>query len=106
VAESGNEGGTWSGVVDGLRKGRIIYVRKPESDEQNANLKLIEKGALPVDMNGNPIDTMIQQIAEPQSKYHTEDTDQIIEKKSKSKKKKKKKKEPMENNDSSQLDLL
>ncbi|MBK6875196.1 MAG: DNA-processing protein DprA [Ignavibacteria bacterium] len=52
VAESAEKGGTWSGVVDGLRKGRKIYVRKPESDEKNANNILIQKGAIPVDFNG------------------------------------------------------
>ncbi len=53
VAESDYKGGTWSGVIDGLRKKRIIYVRKPELDEKNANLILIQKGAKPVDINGN-----------------------------------------------------
>ena len=52
VAESAEKGGTWSGVIDGLRKGRIIYVRKPESNEKNANNILIQKGAIPVDFNG------------------------------------------------------
>src|SRR5665811_1742079 len=37
VAESNEKGGIWAGVVDGLRKGRIIYVRQPELDEKNAN---------------------------------------------------------------------
>lgn len=55
VAESSEKGGTWSGVVDGLRKGRKIFVRKPESNEKNANLILIQKGAVPVDFNGNKI---------------------------------------------------
>jgi len=53
VAESSESGGTWSGVVDGLRKGRKIYVRIPESNEKNANKLLIEKGALQVDFEGN-----------------------------------------------------
>lgn len=53
VAESAEKGGTWSGVVDGLRKGRKIFVRKPEPTEKNANLILIQKGAVPVDFNGN-----------------------------------------------------
>lgn len=53
VAESSNKGGTWSGVVDGLRKERKIFVRKPESNEKNANNQLIEKGAVPVDAKGN-----------------------------------------------------
>jgi len=55
VAESGPKGGTWSGVMDGLRKGRIIYVRKAEPDENNANNVLISKGAIPVDVEGNVI---------------------------------------------------
>ncbi len=53
VAESSNKGGTWSGVVDGLRKGRKIYVRKPNFNEKNANNQLIQKGAVPVDVKGN-----------------------------------------------------
>lgn len=52
VAESAEKGGTWSGVVDGLRKGRKIFVRKPEPNEKNANNLLIQKGAIPVDFNG------------------------------------------------------
>ncbi|MBN1632854.1 MAG: DNA-processing protein DprA [Ignavibacteria bacterium] len=52
VAESDEKGGTWSGVQDGLRKGRKIYVRMPNADEKNANNKLIEIGAVPVDMKG------------------------------------------------------
>jgi len=56
VAESAEKGGTWSGVVDGLRKGRIIFVRNPEQSESNANLILIEKGAIPVDFDGNVLE--------------------------------------------------
>lgn len=55
VAESSEKGGTWSGVVDGLKKERKIFVRKPESNEKNANLILIQKGATPVDFNGNEL---------------------------------------------------
>ena len=55
VAESSDTGGTWSGVIDGLRKKRKIYVRKPEPTEENANDLLIEKGAIPVDIQGNEI---------------------------------------------------
>lgn len=55
VAESAEKGGTWSGVMDGLRKGRKIYVRKPELTERNANNLLIQKGAVPVDFNGNEL---------------------------------------------------
>jgi len=52
VAESAEKGGTWSGVVDGLRKNRKIYVRKPELNENTANNLLIQKGAIAVDFNG------------------------------------------------------
>jgi len=55
VAESSEKGGTWSGVVDGLRKNRKIYVRKPEPNENTANNLLIQKGAIAVDFNGIPI---------------------------------------------------
>ena len=53
VAESSDKGGTWSGVVDGLRKGRKIFVRKPELNEKNANNLLIQKGAVPVNAKGD-----------------------------------------------------
>ncbi|MCB9000216.1 MAG: DNA-protecting protein DprA [Bacteroidales bacterium] len=55
VAESSDKGGTWSGVVDGLRKNRKIYVRKPDANENNANNLLIQKGAIAVDFNGNSL---------------------------------------------------
>ncbi|MDP4239010.1 MAG: DNA-processing protein DprA [Bacteroidota bacterium] len=55
VAESSDKGGTWSGVIDGLRKKRKIYVRKAETAEETANDLLIEKGAIPVDLTGNRI---------------------------------------------------
>ena len=55
VAESSEKGGTWSGVIDGLRKGRKIYVRKPEATEKNANSILIQKGAVPINFNGNEL---------------------------------------------------
>lgn len=53
VAESSDKGGTWSGVMDGLRKRRTIYVRKPNPREKNANGLLISKGAKAVDDLGN-----------------------------------------------------
>lgn len=55
VAESSEKGGTWSGVIDGLRKGRKIYVRQPEHNEKNANNILIQKGAIRVDFIGNQV---------------------------------------------------
>lgn len=77
VAESAEKGGTWSGVVDGLRKNRKIYVRKPEASEINANNLLIEKGAVAVDFNGIPIkdykpiesDLLISVFKEPLVNY-------------------------------------
>ncbi|MBM2816699.1 MAG: putative Rossmann fold nucleotide-binding protein uptake [Ignavibacteria bacterium] len=52
VAQSSDSGGTWHGVIDGLRKGREIFVRKPEPNEKNANQLLIQRGAIPVDLHG------------------------------------------------------
>ena len=55
VAQSDDKGGTWSGVLDGLRKNRAIYVRWPETGEKNANVQLVRKGAMAVDINGGII---------------------------------------------------
>jgi predicted Rossmann fold nucleotide-binding protein DprA/Smf involved in DNA uptake len=55
VAESDEKGGTWEGAKDGLKRARKIYVRLPEPKEKNANLKLIELGAMPVNMAGETI---------------------------------------------------
>lgn len=60
VAESDSKGGTWSGVLDGLRKGRKIYVRKPQPNETNANDLLILRGAIPVGNDGKPIENEIK----------------------------------------------
>ncbi|MDD2636075.1 MAG: DNA-processing protein DprA [Bacteroidales bacterium] len=60
VAESSEKGGTWSGVMDGLRKSRMIYVRKPNPQEKNANNILISKGGKAVDIAGNQISYEIQ----------------------------------------------
>ncbi len=60
VAESSEKGGTWSGVMDGLRKGRTIFVRKPNATEENANKVLISKGGKAVDLEGNLINYEIK----------------------------------------------
>lgn len=53
VAQSDDKGGTWSGVCDGLKKKRKIFVRVPSSNEKCANNKLIDMGAFSVDIEGN-----------------------------------------------------
>ena len=53
AAQSDDKGGTWSGVTEGLKKGRVVYVRIPEQQERCANKLLISMGAIPVDMNGD-----------------------------------------------------
>lgn len=55
VAESDVKGGTWTGVINGLKKGWKVFVRMPEPDEQNANLKLIERGAIAVGLDAESI---------------------------------------------------
>lgn len=57
VAQSDSKGGTWSGVLEGLKAGREIFIRNPKSDEKSANDLLILKGAKAVDMNGILIET-------------------------------------------------
>jgi predicted Rossmann fold nucleotide-binding protein DprA/Smf involved in DNA uptake len=49
------KGGTYAGVMDGLKKGRIIYVRKPDASEKNDNNFLIQNGAIAVDFSGNKL---------------------------------------------------
>jgi len=58
VAQSAESGGTWAGVIDGLKKGRVILVRKPNEGEENANPILIEKGAKAIDFEGNIIENI------------------------------------------------
>ena len=70
VAESDSKGGTWSGVIDGLRKMRRIYVRNPLPDEKNANQLLIEKGAIPVSLQGEIcMEEKAICVSEPASPY-------------------------------------
>ncbi len=66
VAQSDNKGGTYAGVVDGLKKGRKIYVRFPNQNETNANLDLISQGAIPVDFNGAIVEKEAEKMIEKQ----------------------------------------
>jgi DNA processing protein len=79
VAESGKDGGTWNGAINGLKKGRKVYVRKPGENEINANEMLIEKGAIPVDFNGNIIsesEEKLFKVAESKAKYFEKNKNQ------------------------------
>lgn len=62
VAQSDDKGGTWSGVINGLRKKRTIYVRKPNISEKNANILLIQKGAIAVDNQGTPTSVATEEM--------------------------------------------
>lgn len=66
VAQSEEKGGTWSGVIDGLRKKRSIYVRYPEKNEKNANLLLIQNGASAVDISGNILSLSLEELKTPE----------------------------------------
>lgn len=66
VAQSDDKGGTWSGVIDGLRKNRTIFVRYPDKQEKNANLLLIQKGALAVDISGKPLTLSEEELKTPE----------------------------------------
>lgn len=56
VAQSDSKGGTWSGVLEGLKAGREIFIRMPEQSEKCANNLLITKGAKPVNINGDLVE--------------------------------------------------
>lgn len=82
VAESSEKGGTWSGAIDGLKKGRNIYVRNVTEEENNANQLLIEKGGIVIDNFGERINTDIPKeeleidlVNEPKVNYE----DKIVE---------------------------
>jgi len=66
VAQSDSKGGTWSGVTNGLKRGRKIFVRFPENNEKNANLQLIGKGAVPIDINGKVIEKEAEKVLKKQ----------------------------------------
>ena len=68
VAQSDDKGGTWSGVMDGLRKGREIFVRWPSADEHNANRTLVQKGGIAVDLNGNKVELTEDEHLTPEEK--------------------------------------
>ncbi|NJO69956.1 MAG: DNA transporter, partial [Bacteroidetes bacterium] len=76
VAESSEKGGTWSGVIDGLRKGRVIYIRNPQLNEKNANNILISKGAVPVDFEGSKIEEQHAALNVEQTNAISEPDDQ------------------------------
>jgi len=76
VAESSEKGGTWSGVIDGLRKGRVIYIREPQLNEKNANNILISKGAVPVDFEGLKIEKLYSDINVEQTNIVSEPENQ------------------------------
>ncbi len=55
IAQTSDSGGTWQGAVNGLKKERTIFIRKPDETEDSANNLLIKAGAIPVDFYGNKI---------------------------------------------------
>ncbi|MPM54871.1 hypothetical protein SDC9_101654 [bioreactor metagenome] len=81
------KGGTYAGVIDGLNKGRIIYVRKPDVFEKNDNDFFIQRGAVAVDFNGNKLSNYVTKkdisiVAEPQFLYKSfeDNIKEILEK--------------------------
>lgn len=66
AAESGDSGGTWEGVINGLKRGLKVYVRLASPEEKNANNLLIRKGAIPTDESGNVIEGIKIELPEKQ----------------------------------------
>ncbi|MCD7721721.1 MAG: DNA-processing protein DprA [Prevotellaceae bacterium] len=77
VAETGETGGTWAGAVDGLRKGRAVFVRWPEPGEDNANKLLAQKGARAVGMEGEPVSVPAEELKTKEQRQ-AEDIDRRI----------------------------
>ncbi len=74
VAQSSDKGGTWEGVLDGLKKERAIFVRMPNSNEKNSNKLLIDKGAIPIDFQGKKVEKGNYLISVPEQKEATPST--------------------------------
>ena len=51
IADCEEKGGTWSGAIDGIRKGRTLFVREPSRNIRDGLRPLIEKGAVAIDAN-------------------------------------------------------
>jgi hypothetical protein len=64
-------------VVDGLKRGRKIFVRLPDPDERTANNLLIEKGAIPVDLNGKEVSKDYQTFMKDQVQVVNESGESI-----------------------------
>jgi DNA processing protein len=76
VAESDTSGGTWEGAFQGLKRQRKVFVRFPEPEEKNANLKLIDLGAVAVNRNGEIIakqQSTSPEISEPEDNQSVSD---------------------------------
>lgn len=74
------KGGTYAGVIDGLKKGRTIYVRKADAFENNDNNFLIQCGAVSLDFNGDNVNICkVKEVAsvvmEPQLLYNSFEDD-------------------------------
>lgn len=79
VAQSDEKGGTWSGVIDGIRKKRPVYVRWPEPNEKNANIFLVQKGAKPVDVFGNNLNIAPESVKTSEQVEHEDLNKRIIQ---------------------------
>jgi predicted Rossmann fold nucleotide-binding protein DprA/Smf involved in DNA uptake len=83
AAESGDSGGTWEGVINGIKRGRKVFVRMASKDEKNANNLLISKGAIPVNDIGNIVlNEKIHQpeVHEPEVEYDSTQNQYITDK--------------------------
>jgi len=55
VSDSSEKDGSWPWLLEGVKRGRKIFVRNPEAGEKNANGLLIREGAQAVNGKGEPI---------------------------------------------------
>lgn len=78
VAESGSSGGTWTGVLEGLKRGMKIYMRVPFVSETNANRELISRGAIPFNMAKSEIYDNISREMSVVSDSKMSDQEQLI----------------------------
>ncbi len=68
VAQTDDKGGTWAGATDGLRKGRPVYVRYPEAEENCSNVLLMQRGGIPVDLQGERREVSPEELMSPEER--------------------------------------
>ena len=73
IADCEEKGGTWSGAIDGIRKGRTLFVREPAPGLKTGLHLLIQKGAIAVNADSDTGKLSAQKISEDKTTEYSAD---------------------------------